>query len=234
MLTPARIARLAQAQEWERLLREVLANGRPLPASAAERLARPSCVRAAAAALGLCRSLELSRGLRRSQAAGLLGPDGDSELLGALRDSARSNDPVARAFALAGLRAAAPGAGHDADIEAMRVVGETVAVAALSGAAGRSAGPLFQHTRSEEESGGALSGEGSPLDALLTVWALGGVFVSSPNTLAERSALVALFEGASRRIDSMSPRSALAADLRVMRTLAAVALRRATAMRPAA
>lgn len=210
MLTPARIARLAQTQEWQTLLREVLANGRPLPKAAAERLERPSCVRAAAAALGLCRTIELTRGVARRPDRSPARVDAARPLLDALRESARSSDPVARAFALAGLAA----------------VGHT-----------------------EEERSGALGGEGSPLDALLAVWAFGGVFagcVRAPAALSERpdpaapdpvpdhDALAHAFERAARAVRAMDQRSPLAADLRAMLALASIALRRAAVTRRAA
>lgn len=199
MLTPARIARLAQANDWQALLREVLANGRPLPKAAAERLGQSSCVRAAAACLGLCRTLELTRRPVRSPAAGGKGtPESVRPLIEALRDSLSSDDPVARAFGLAGL----------------------TGIDDPSGATGGERG--------------ALSAEGSPLDALLTVWALGGIFVSAPNALAERPDPGALFEAAAREVLAMDQRSPLAADLRSMVALASIAVRRSTVTRHAA
>jgi hypothetical protein len=212
MLTPARIARLAQTQDWQTLLREVLANGRPLPTAAAERLAEPSCVKAAAASLGLCRVLELTRtgarvptGSDRSPTqAGAIRP-----LVDAIRESSRSSDPVARAFALAALAAINP-----------PVPEERAGVGDFPGQRGGK--------------GGALSGEGSPLDALLIVWALGGVFVCSPSTLAERSDLRGLYDAAARDLRSLDHRTALASDLRSMLALASIALRRSVALRHAA
>ncbi len=199
MLTPARIARLAQANDWQALLREVLANGRPLPKAAAERLSQPLCVKAAAACLGLCRTLELTRRPVRSPAAGV-GKVSESvrPLVEALRESLGSSDPVARVFAQAGL-------------------------AGINEPFGATGGER-----------GALSAEGSPLDALLTVWALGGIFVSAPNALAERSDPGALFEVAARTVHAMDQGSALAADLRAMLALASIAVRRSTAVRHAA
>lgn len=218
MLTPARIARLAQTQEWQTLLREVLANGRPLPKAAAERLAQPSCVKAAGASLGLCRALELTRTGSRAclsdrcpTQAGAIRP-----LVDAIRESARSNDHVARAFALAALAAINP-----------PIPEERAGVGDASGGSAERFGG-----RGGE--GGALSGEGSPLDALLIVWALGGVFVCSPSTLAERSDLRALYDAAARDLRSLDQRTPLASDLRAMLALASIALRRSVALRHAA
>jgi hypothetical protein len=207
MLTPARINRLAQANDWHGLLREVLANGRPLPKAAAQRLERPSCVKAAAACLGLCRSLELTRRPVRSPASGV-GKVSESvrPLLEALRESRGSQDPVARVFCSAALAA----------------IGEPQPEERTGGAGGIGG------------ERGALSAEGSPLDALLTVWALGGIFVSAPNALAERSDPGALFEAAAREVHAMDQRSPLAADLRAMLALASIAVRRSTATRHAA
>lgn len=217
MLTPARIARLAQTQDWQTLLREVLANGRPLPKAAAERLAEPSCVKAAAASLGLCRVLELTRtGSRIARSdrspnqAGAIRP-----LVDAIQESARSSDPVARAFAHAALAAINP---HSASVPEER---------AGSGDASEGAG-------GDAGERGALSGEGSPLDALLIVWALGGVFVCSPSTLAERSDLRGLYDSAARESRTIDQRAPLASDLRSMLALASVALRRTVALRHAA
>jgi len=204
MLTPARIARLANAQDWDILLREVLANGRPLPGAAVERLREPTCVRAAAAALGLCRTLELTRRPVRSPGHARHASDAsDCPLLTALREGASSSDPVAAAFAVGALRA----------------VGEPCTIEERAG---------------DFSEGEASSEEGSPLDALLTVWALGGLFVSAPNALVERPDLSGRFERAARAVRGMDQRSPLAADLRSMLALASIALRRVAGVRHAA
>jgi hypothetical protein len=204
MLSTARIVRLAQAQDWHNLLKEVVANGRPLPPSAVARLAEPSCLPVAAAALGLCRAAELSRAPVRSRA--LKGQADLRPLLEQVGAGVSSRDPVARAFALG----------------ACAAVG--IPVAALPGA-----------DLDEPGERGALSAEGSPLDALLIVWALGGVFGGecAPPDAVERPDLGGLFADAARRVASMSstmpPRSPAGADLRVMLALASVALRRTAA-----
>lgn len=223
MLTPARIARLAQTQDWQTLLREVLANGRPLPKAASERLAEPSCVKAAAASLGLCRVLELTRtGSRTARSdRSPTQPGAIRPLVDAILESSCSSDPVARAFALAALAAIDPH--NPSNPEERAGLGDVSGGAGGTGGAGGDAGER-----------GALSGEGSPLDALLIVWALGGVFVCSPSTLAERSDLRGLYDSAAHDLRTLDQRTSLASDLRAMLALASVALRRTVALRHAA
>lgn len=213
MLSPNRIAKLADAGQWSRLLDEVLANGRPLPGAARSRLHEPGVVRAAAACLGIQRALELTRGaLRATEMAALL------EGLYATLDE-RGGDPLAAAFVHAGLAAARAAWG-----DSIVALDETDGPISIGGEAG------------------ALSGEGStPLDALLCVWTLGGVegFVTStPNTIGAHAAgrldLNALLAHATRAMARLDQRSTLASDLRVMRTLATVTARRHVSARTAA
>lgn len=60
MLSQFRVARLASAEEFDRLLNEVLMNGRPLPLSARLRLSAPGCLAASALGLALARLSELT------------------------------------------------------------------------------------------------------------------------------------------------------------------------------
>lgn len=213
MLSPNRIAKLAAAGQWSRLLDEVLANGRPLPEAARRRLHEPGVVRAAAACLGIQRALELTRGaVRAGEMAPLLdGLDATRERWG--------GDRVALAFVAAGLAAARAAWG-----DTIAPIDEVNELLSIGGERG------------------ALSGEGSePLDALLCVWTLGGVegFVTStPNNIGAHAAgrldLATMLAHATRAMARLDQRSPIASDLRVMRTLAIVASRRHISARTAA
>lgn len=165
MLNLPRIARLAVAGDFERMLEEVCRNGRPLPLPVRLRLSEPAGLPAAAAGLALQRVTQLTyrpTPVSISLARALVSLGDDSGLFGTV---------AATAVALAGLlafsdqvRTLPATAQVDPDLRAS--IDASIAAA------------LHRLHRAQEESPAALLGErptliGDELDSAIALWQLG-------------------------------------------------------------
>lgn len=165
MLNLPRIARLAVAAEFERMLEEVCRNGRPLPLPVRLRLSEPAGLPAAAAGLALQRVTQLTyrpTPVSISLARALVSLRDESGLFGTI---------AATSVALAGLLAfsdqvrALP-ASAQVDPELRASINESIAAA------------LHRLHRAQEESPAIRLGErptliGDELDSAIALWQLG-------------------------------------------------------------